>query len=483
VTSFAAPRRLTEEVALLALALVAIVVWQRTFQPFAIEVLEEGVASMAVRVVEAGIAGLYTAPTADFVPLLYGPLHPVLGAALFETFYAELWVLRAASLVAFVLLVGAVHAIARASSERLTGLVACGVLAATYPWSGYWFELARVDTVFLMLTFLAVLAGVRGHGWSAGIAAGLAILTKQSAVPIVVALGVGCLLVDRRRGGKVLAGALAVGIAPLVALHVVSDGWSTFYLWTMPGQHPLDPALLGEIVTGQWPLLPAVVLAAIGARAQWRRGRAAWPLLFALGGAIAMAVAARIRVGGSDNVLMPAHVAIALLAANGYEVVAARRPWLAFVLVLAPFVALAASVPRAFPADDARGYALKSLLASIDEPVFAPTRPFLSWQLGNGLQADGTAAWDVLRSTRADVATPLRDGLIARMRDGSQRAMLVSGDAYAQIVGDLYPRVLPAFRDGGGMGVSSFDGEERLVWMLKADDDDLARRVQASWGR
>lgn len=480
---------LVHAMALVTLVALAALIVLRLPQPFALELLEEGVATMSVQVLEQGLCALYAAPGPDYVPLLYGPLFPVIGALSFHLVAAELFMLRLFSVLALCATLLLLTRLAtpdtgtRPATPPLPGRwLAAALFAATYGQSAHWFDLARVDMVALALALAGIRAGIRNRNVLAGILLGLSLLTKQTALPITIAFCLGLGIVRWRSALTVAASFLVAGILPFVWFHICSDGLSTFYLWTMPGLHPIEPALLQEVVAHQWPLAPLAVAAALGAICLGRRGRASLPLLFALLGALAIGLLARIRVGGSDNVLMPAHAAMVVLAVICLCTLAPRWPRTMLLLVLAQLLLLLPGFRHALPSDGAEhGRRLSELLRTIDEPVFAPTRPFLLWQVGKGQQADGTAVWDVLRSSDESLAGPLRHQMITRLQDGSQRALLVSSPTYREVVGAFYPRELPAFPDGATLGVRSFDGIEQMFWMLRADDDDLAERIQASW--
>ncbi len=76
--------------------------------------------------------------------------------------------------------------VTRETGDRIAGLVAAGLFAATYRISGAWFDTGRVDSLFLALTLLAFAWGRTARGVRGGIALGmlafLAFFTKQTAL-------------------------------------------------------------------------------------------------------------------------------------------------------------------------------------------------------------------------------------------------------------------------------------------------------------
>jgi hypothetical protein len=470
------------------------IAWRRVDHPIGLEVLEEGVASLALRV--AAGEPLYSEPTLDFVPLLYGPLYPWLGGALFAVLGPELAWLRllavAATLVVLLLLFVAARASARAGqgtsgpafSGGLAGWLAAFWLAACYDYDGAWFDIARVDVPALALALAAclLLKRTRGAPWAASLLATLAFLTKQTTLPMLVVFGLGDALAHRRRGLWFVGGTLLGAGASAAVLHASSGGWSTYFLLEMPARHGWRWDLVEEVLVDE-PLhfLALLVLAAGGAVVLFRRHRreAAAPLGLLLA-ALAVGCTQRLRQGGFVNVLIPAHAALVWFAAIGVAAaVRSSRPVALGATALALLqCGLLLYDPRVHvPSERARANAehLAAVLHDLDGPLLAPSHSYTLLRTGKREAPDGTALWDLDRDA-AGPGSPLRAQLLARLQQGHYRALLLDDPGYAPIVQAHYPSALPAFPAAEHGHTRTPRGFESLTWFAREADAPRIRR-------
>ncbi len=132
---------------------------RRIGYPFELEWLEGGEVEIVNRVVHG--QGIYVAPSLHYVPYPYPPLFIWISAVFAKVlgvgFLAPRLVSFLASLGVLALLF---HIVRRETGDAVAGLVAAGLFAATYQASGAYFDLARVDSLFLAL-LLAAIALVR----------------------------------------------------------------------------------------------------------------------------------------------------------------------------------------------------------------------------------------------------------------------------------------------------------------------------------
>jgi 4-amino-4-deoxy-L-arabinose transferase-like glycosyltransferase len=294
--------------------------------PYPLEITE-GATLEAVRGLLHG-QPLYAEPSLDHVPLIYGPVYFYLSAlvALLSgpTFLAP----RLVSLLASVGSLACIYGLVRRETARPgAGLVAAGVFAASYPLSQGALDLGRVDALLTCL-LLAALGAARGSGvrWvcASGCLAGLAVLTKQTAVPVVLALLV---YVAVARGRRELLGFAASCVAtlgvPLALLELQSGHWATLFLIQLPMRHELSELRLGQFWTGE--ILPRFTLAlAIGplfllARARARDYRSLAFYLLASASMLGIAWAAGSNQGAAPNVRLPAYAILAVLFGLGLD--------------------------------------------------------------------------------------------------------------------------------------------------------------------
>jgi hypothetical protein len=300
---------------------------QRLPCPHELEWMEGALADHAWRVAEG--LPLYAAPTPEHVPFLYAPLLFWLGALGIHCGLDGIVALRlvaTACTVATAMLIG--HWVRVASGRLVPGLVAAGLFVAGYGWLAYWYDLARNDSLFVFACLATAYTLQHGPRWRwllAALLATVALLAKQSALMWLPAVGVGALCLDWRLGLRFGAACVVLMGIAIGALHLGSDGWSTFYLFTMPGHH----GWVGDRKLGFWtedvvPMLPALLLGGLGFVVQWRQG-ARGPALFlaAVGsGGLLCSWLSRLHVGGFDNVMMYGFAAACVLA----PIAAGERP-------------------------------------------------------------------------------------------------------------------------------------------------------------
>jgi hypothetical protein len=274
--------------------------------------------------------------------------------------------------------------------------VSAGLLAASYPLAETALDLGRVDALFVFLIVAALyLARVplpMGR-WAlilAGCSIGLAALTKVplGAAPIALAIVICLLLIDPRDAlAFILSAALVLGIA-LVLLRLQTGPWATWYVWDLPRRHELRESLIARFwfmdflnrFTFALVLGPVFLVG----RAVLRK----WPPVLFYGlsapALIALAWVSRSSSGGGPNVLLPAHVAAAVLLGLGLAEALARlsngapasMAFRAYALVLCILqFGLIAYNPRLmvpYRSDQQADERLAARLAALPGEIFAP---------------------------------------------------------------------------------------------------------------
>lgn len=127
----------------------------RLSHPFEIEWMEGGMLTHAARAREG--LPIYAKASSEFVPFFYTPLYPIVVAWLSKltgalTFGLGRSVTFGATLATLALVY---RAVSRETGERVHGLVAIGVLAATYRFAGTFHDLVRPDALALAIVFAA----------------------------------------------------------------------------------------------------------------------------------------------------------------------------------------------------------------------------------------------------------------------------------------------------------------------------------------
>jgi Dolichyl-phosphate-mannose-protein mannosyltransferase len=432
-----APRAVRVVAALAGLAVIGTyvgVALARLGYPGHLEILEDN-SLIEMRRILAG-QQLYPAPSAGYVPDGYTPLYFAVSAAAASVLGQSYLPLRLVSLVASLACFAILgRLVQRETGSRGAGLAAAGLLAATYFGTYTWFDLGRVDSLFLALS----VAGLYAARWAgrtrgaivAGLLLGAAFCTKQSAlaegVAVLVALAAG----PRRR----LAVPAAITYAAVVggstlALGLASRGWYVYYVFEQMSQHALNPTAASQFWVNE--LLPTLAVALCAALLGARR--MPFTLLAGCAALVAESFAARAQSGSNLNDLLPAYLAVAVLAGLAMggrspllpsvapgRLARARvagmapfariarwraRPWIpvaAGVLVIVQIGLLASGfrLSQAFPPDNDRAADQRLVAAarSLGGTVAIPAAPGIAVSAGLPPTEDQVAAADVMRAS------------------------------------------------------------------------------------
>lgn len=184
---------------------------------------------------------LYSPPELAYLPPPYTPLYYYLSAALMavlgEGFVAPRLVALLATLACFALLYLIVADQTRADATRPTvsvpGLVAAGLYAASFMFTGQWFDLARPDSLALAWLLAGVwvqLRWVTPRGLAvAGALYALAYFSKQNVLIPIGFLVLGSLVRQRLNTWPLVVTLGLVGGGLTVLMNLASDGWYWFY--------------------------------------------------------------------------------------------------------------------------------------------------------------------------------------------------------------------------------------------------------------
>jgi len=247
--------------------------------PLDLEWMEGGVLVHAHRIAHG--QPLYVKPSLDFIPFLYTPFYYVVLAGLSKVLPLGYTLARSVSLLSFagalaLLVAAAVRESPRARLPRvlaaLVGVAGAGAVTAGFEFGGAFYDLARADSLLLLLEAAALAAALWGRGWpsaaGAGLAMGLAFLTKQTGPVVGVGIGVGLLVVSWRRA--LVYGAVSGVVMGLGLLYLVkaSKGWFWTYIFKLHQSHPFRFDTLHSTPPTMWkhawPTAIALVLVTAG---------------------------------------------------------------------------------------------------------------------------------------------------------------------------------------------------------------------------
>jgi 4-amino-4-deoxy-L-arabinose transferase-like glycosyltransferase len=355
---------------------------------------------------------LYGPPTLEYVPAVYAPLYFYIGAAVSVALGPTLAALRLVSVVSSV---GSSALIAflvwRETRQSVPAMAAASIFLCSTAWSETILDLARVDALsvlFMVASVAAARAGARNAVWIliSGVLAGLAVLTKQTAIAVAIVLAIDVIL------GRALwrfaafaigcLGALSIGFG---ALALQYGAWPALYLLDLPRQHALMP----DRLAGFWSveILPAftlpLVLLPIFLLGRWlsrERDAVRFWLLVALG-MLGMAWGASLNRWSGSNVVSPAFAILAIgfgfglaeglwrLQQAGYVSRVFSRYLLALALLEFAFVHYNPRSTSPLRSDGEAGQRYVAAIAALPGTVYAPEFPELAYQAGKGEAAFG----------------------------------------------------------------------------------------------
>jgi hypothetical protein len=230
-------QRLLASLALIALVVFAATALIRLGYPYEIEWIE-GATVDGLRWILSGRL-LYSPPELAYLPPPYTPLYYYLSAPLMavlgEGFVAPRLVALLATLACFALvyLIVAEHTRAERQAASVPGLVAAGLYAASYMFSGQWFDLARPDSLALALLLAGVWVQLRATSGRALALAGalyaLAYFSKQNVLVPIGFVMLGSLVRQRLKIWPLVVSLGLVGGGLVLLMNVASDGWYWFY--------------------------------------------------------------------------------------------------------------------------------------------------------------------------------------------------------------------------------------------------------------
>ena len=437
-------------VALAAAALITAI--ERIAYPFDIDFVEDGMLMQAWRV--ANGLPIYVAPSAEFAPHVYMPLYSWIGGALLAITGPSLAPLRLLSLIATLATASLIALIGwRESRSKLIALVGGALYLAGYRIVGGWYDLARVDALFVALTVAGLATVIYWRRSAAGQLAAalllaLAYLAKQNGLYFGV-IAAGYLLALEGRRGLVFTGAFALLVAvPTAALNAASQGWFTTYVFGIAFASPTEwqRALytLGAEVFGDMGVLAGmlVILAALLLIRCRRYLLREQPWLLFIAAAIVASVAGRTSVGGARNQLMQAYALLCLTPALMWRELGRQparhwaKPALELAVLLQFCLTLASPVGRLIrpapvqhyrPTTEMRqaGDRFIADLAAMPGEVLVMMHPFYALKAGKQPSAQIQALWHARWRGR----DPLPADLIARIQNRE----------YAGIISDESP--------------------------------------------
>ncbi len=353
---------------------------------------------------------IYTKPSLEFIPYIYTPFY----------FYVSAWVswltgvgFVPARLVSILSTLGTAYLayqwMRKEGAAHAFGIIASGLFLGTYGLSSRWFDVARIDSLYLLLMVWGLYVYYFGQtnrsSYMAGLLFALAFLTKQSALVALAPAFLAALWLDKNRAFKAGFTAFWASLIACAFFEWQSAGWFWFFIYDVPAGHSYDMRMLSgfwlrDIKEVMFMALPALALMFYFYRHD--RHRLVWYGACVIG-FIASAYLSRLHSFGWMNVLMPAHFILALcagLALAKLPSISSRYGALLAALVLGQFLSMYYDPRRFIPTEEAeaKGRAFLQEIANIAGDVLFVETQYIQTIAGKKNYSFGMAGFDIARS-------------------------------------------------------------------------------------
>ncbi len=421
--------------------------------PFELEWLEGSLVDHVRRI----LAGqrLYVIPSLEFIPFFYTPLYFYLSAGVSKILGVGFFPLRLISFIASLGCFAVLYLIVeRETKSRFSAFLSASLFAATFRASGAWFDIARVDSLFLFFLLAAVYA-VRfktSLNWTvlAGALISLSFLTKQTALIISLPIMLYCVYADWRRSIFLIGIVASVVTGTTLLLDNIHDGWYAYYIFRVPAHHAIIRNMFVDFWTKDLLLaLPVACLMSawcLYAKFSYMTRKTFLFYFLMTGGMVGASWLSRLHEGGYDNVLMTAYAALSILF--GLTVHTAIR-WLRtmslgvrspgetaiYLACITQFAFLVYNPIRQIPTrqDLQAGRELIGMLALVDGEIYLGDHGYLSSLAGKTSYAHEETMYTVWAGDPGLGRTKLTEEVEQAIRGKKFSAIILDADRFRKI--------------------------------------------------
>ena len=431
----------------------------RIAYPFELEWME-GASVVHVHRILSG-KSLYVRPSPEFIPFIYPPFYFYASSIVALITGAEFFPLR---LISFLSTLGAMTLVflfvRKENGSLKTAVVGAGLFAATYVISGFWLDIARVDSLFLFL-ILGACYLTRFHVTVAGYAFAailftLAFLTKQTALVIMVpVIFYPAVIGNWKRFFQLSITTLILTAGSVVILNLATEGWFGYYIFRIPRGHSL---IYGKLL-GFWftDFLPFYFIAFIFGMfflySEWRNRekKRCFYLLLAAGMTLSSWLS-RLHSGGWLNVMIPVLCAFSITGALGYRLFLehirknikreSRRILYTVIIhsaLAVQLIMLVYNPARQRPGrkDIQAGNRIIEIIRKTEGEVYIPFHSWLAEMAGKQSYVHTQCLMDVLRSDR-DIENNPGEALLKKIQNRDFSLVIVDNPGFMDTLNNYY---------------------------------------------
>jgi hypothetical protein len=213
------------------------------------------------------------------------------------------------------------------TGSKFYALIGVGFYASYYSYVRCYFDMIRVDTLFLFLLFAGIYilrTGKKSYSiYLSAFVFFLALFTKQQALPVIGMMGLFLLVHNFRKFIKFTLTFCLLSIFTFLYFQYVSDGWFLFYIYKFPVSHGFRSHLLTKMFKDLFSYAPVLVIIGpylffkIFSRKNFLRSHGLFYLFFFIS-TFGISWASRAHSGGTENVLMPILLCLSVLGAFSF---------------------------------------------------------------------------------------------------------------------------------------------------------------------
>jgi hypothetical protein len=371
--------------------------FSRSAYPFELEFMEGGSLLHILRL-EQGLP-LYAAPSLEYAPFIYPPFYYYVVFIIAKITGLEWFLpLRLTSILATtgttILISGIVY---KQTKSLYWASLAAGAFLATFPAGGAWFDIARVDMMFVFLLILAVFALTSSENLPAklfaGIFLGLAFYTKQTALAYGVFFIAGLWIIQGWKAATLTGLSFAlISIGSFSIENYFSDGWYSYYLFTLPRNHSLYSPLWQFALAHAYNILsPLFLFTLVGGWGIYIKTKNLCHktrlTLVCIVGLVTLSGASSMNFGAYFNNYIPAFTGLVLLFGLGgfwlekrlLNSIHRNKIFILYTICLLQFGLLPYNINEQIPTDEDRraGENLVNIISRLDGDVFMPYNAYM----------------------------------------------------------------------------------------------------------
>lgn len=436
--------------------------------PFELEWMEGASVIHVKRILEG--RSLYVRPNIEFTPFFYTPLYFYISSLFSLILGLGFTPLRIVSFLSSLGSLGVIYFwVKEETQDKTSGIIAAGLFAATFKLSGFWYDIARVDSLFLFLSLSgACLIKVRSSAGSfiiSGILFSLAFLTKQTALVLILPLAIYILIYKRKLLIYFLVTIILGMGGPTLFFHIATKRWYYYYLFYLPRNHEI----IKENYIAFWtkdlfsPLFISLGISVLYLIKEFsgksRENAIYYILLFC--GFLFGSWMSRLHVGGWLNVLMPAYAAISIVFGIGINALSRNSeekgsllrtniPLVLYIACLLQYSLLSYNPIMQIPTKEDRkaGEYLIQTMKNIDGEIFVPYHSYLAEMAGKRSYMHVHSLFDISRGDSTNIAEEFQNELIAAIQSRKFKAVFLDAPRITTSFDEYYKMKKIIFNNG-----------------------------------